>query len=392
MEIYVRSSDENRRLVKEALARLPKCDSIEPEYEIVEQWAAAGRAELLLEFAGALRGHASRRSAGKWQFGALLDHIGWVLPLAAGLAQAEASLAFARLAETASSSLSRMVASRLASAQPADVLESLFERYASKEEQVEHLACLLHEMVIREVPCPAMPAVAAFAEELRRRDHPLSWLPLVKADIETEIYLPVYHNRSSGAAIPFGPNASSERNAPVSGREPAEVCETTTSLDEDRISVCAAGWQAESNGRLEARTFAVSTVVGPKDVSPAFVERLELDSAEGKAASVRPVSASAAFAILFSAASDGGAYGGGHYGAYGRLYAWRSLAGLTGAPADATWEHVQDLAQRSFWFRFDADDVEGGSSWFCQVAWDFGLIVVRPDGRSLAVLAATDED
>jgi hypothetical protein len=29
---------------------------------------------------------------------------------------------------------------------------------------------------------------------------------------------------------------------------------------------------------------------------------------------------------------------------------------------------------------------------FYQVAWDLGLAAVRPDGRSLAVLAATDTD
>src|SRR5262249_39710491 len=43
------------------------------------------------------------------------------------------------------------------------------------------------------------------------------------------------------------------------------------------------------------------------------------------------------------------------------------------------------LATRCQWACCDA-----ASGWFYQVAWDVGLLAVRPDGRSLAVLAATD--
>jgi hypothetical protein len=35
-------------------------------------------------------------------------------------------------------------------------------------------------------------------------------------------------------------------------------------------------------------------------------------------------------------------------------------------------------------------DISLSTSWFYAVAWDLGLAVLRPDGASLAVLAATD--
>jgi hypothetical protein len=41
----------------------------------------------------------------------------------------------------------------------------------------------------------------------------------------------------------------------------------------------------------------------------------------------------------------------------------------------------------SRWYRFAPD-----TDWFEHVAWDLALVAVSPDGRRLAVLAATDTD
>jgi hypothetical protein len=90
---------------------------------------------------------------------------------------------------------------------------------------------------------------------------------------------------------------------------------------------------------------------------------------------------------LFSAASGGGAYNNGLRGAYGRLAMWQSLAGLAGAPPGAGLEEVAAVARSCLWLEFWA-----ATPWFYGVAWDLGLVAVRPDGLSLAVLAATDTD
>jgi hypothetical protein len=91
--------------------------------------------------------------------------------------------------------------------------------------------------------------------------------------------------------------------------------------------------------------------------------------------------------MLFFAASVGGVYSQGLFGAYGRLAAWRSLAGISGAAEGASAAEVGRWVQECDWFSFDAD-----TDWFEQVAWDIGLAAVRPGRQRLAVLAATDTD
>ncbi|GAA1658095.1 DUF6183 family protein [Actinoplanes couchii] len=90
---------------------------------------------------------------------------------------------------------------------------------------------------------------------------------------------------------------------------------------------------------------------------------------------------------LFGAASDGGAHSRGGFGAYGRLATWRSVAALTGAPPGATVREVAALAEDCTWVSFGPD-----SEWFNGDGWDLGFAVLSPDGRRLAVLAATDAD
>ncbi len=91
-----------------------------------------------------------------------------------------------------------------------------------------------------------------------------------------------------------------------------------------------------------------------------------------------------AWRVLFGAASAGGAYNAGARGAYGRLAAWQSLTALAGA-TPAT---VESRATACRWFAFAAPT----STWYTQIAWDRGLAALSPDGRRLAVLAATDTD
>lgn len=90
-----------------------------------------------------------------------------------------------------------------------------------------------------------------------------------------------------------------------------------------------------------------------------------------------------AMQCLLSAASHGGAYGHGEGSAWGRLQAWRSLAALAGADESGGAE----AAECCTWVMF----VDFGP-WFYDVAWDLGLVALRPDRRSLAVLAATYTD
>jgi hypothetical protein len=74
-------------------------------------------------------------------------------------------------------------------------------------------------------------------------------------------------------------------------------------------------------------------------------------------------------------------------GAYGRLAAWKSLASLVGVAETASFDEVCDAVSQSDWC-----SIESTAKWFYNVAWDFGIVCVRPDKRHIAVLAASDED
>jgi hypothetical protein len=111
-----------------------------------------------------------------------------------------------------------------------------------------------------------------------------------------------------------------------------------------------------------------------------------LAAADEQAVSVREITSRQGFGYLFSAAAMGGAYTWGEGGAYGRLAAWESASALTGCSEDDL-DLASAHAERCSWFSF-----RGKSEWFFDVAWDIGLAVLRPDRRSLAVLAAMDTD
>jgi hypothetical protein len=156
------------------------------------------------------------------------------------------------------------------------------------------------------------------------------------------------------------------------------------------MTVVVDQWVNGSNGQVEARLFEFDRPLAETDVSTPFLLSLGLDALAGEEAGelgVSVISPSNALSILFSAASTGGAYTRGRHGAYGRLDSWTSMGALVGASAGDPIENLAKQSKECLWLSVDPT-----IGWFCQVAWDFGLICVRPDRRSLAALMATDTD
>ena len=242
-------------------------------------------------------------------------------------------------------------------------------------------ACLVHELVLREEGRVAQsPKIVRWAGSTAMRSHPLGWLPLALLDVE------------QGWDKGLGDMVEPDRETMVvAGAQPLWPATDVTTVElSEALSAAVQNWADDSNGEIEAKVFNLGVPVTPATIATAL-PALELECLEPGTIpfrlAVSDSSARVAWWVLFHAALDGSAYGRGRYGAYSRLYAWRSLAALAGAAEDAGPEEVAALAQQCTWYRFDAD-----SAWYTQVFWDIGLVAVRPDGRSLAVLAATDTD
>jgi hypothetical protein len=164
--------------------------------------------------------------------------------------------------------------------------------------------------------------------------------------------------------------------------------ETTTSSAAAAIATAVANWAEESNGKIEARSFMLSP---PTPSLADVLPLLDLDCLRSRGSQV-PVSilrcsAADAWGILFAASSSGGAYGGGRYAAYGRLEAWRSMAGLCGAAETASSSDVEQRIVDHQWFAFAAP-----TEWFYQEFMDIGIAALSANGECLGVLAATDTD
>jgi hypothetical protein len=228
---------------------------------------------------------------------------------------------------------------------------------------------------------------------MRSENHPLAPLPLSPLDVEAEVgaYLPRYRPQGSSWAIPS--SVSGEDPTPLSpgtACRQAAVSEATDTSCSTWMRSAVLEWEGESNGLVEARVFRSDRPLATDEVTVGLLQSLGLESLQGaseaniRAERVRP---QGAFNLLFSAASTGGAYSRGLVGAYGRLAAWQSMAGLAGASDLEGIEGIAHVSRRCIWVSYHAR-----SSWFYDVAWDLGLLCVRPDSMSLAVLAATDTD
>lgn len=268
------------------------------------------------------------------------------------------------------------IAGLLAYAQTPETLYTLLDRYADTPVYTETIACVVQESLFRGVGVAGHPSVERLWQRLQRDRHPLASLPLT--------LLPEEEAEEESEALPNSASNTERRAVDI-----------TTDQDRDRITAAVANWVEESNGRVAARVARLEPPASSaEDVTPALLGTLgpefdrdaEPDQPAGR--SIFQVTLSEAFAYLFSAARNGGAYNYGLGAAYGRHETWLSVAGLCGAEPDADFETVARSAAQSDWLCFDT---AGG--WFDSVrVWEIGLVALRPGGATLAALAATDTD
>ncbi|KOG08086.1 MULTISPECIES: DUF6183 family protein [Streptomyces] len=371
--------------IQKIVAELPGLTDVTGVNAIVDERVARGEAAFAADLGIALS--AARKAAGPsaWQYEAVLDHLLRLLATTPGPGNAAQALRLVASAFDSSGKGARYPASLLATGHTAEDLAPAFTGSASDELR----SCLLQELVLRGAPVAQNPAIATWAAAPERLGHPLSWLPLTLSGIESEAALPSHGVGSSGWATPYGP--SSHRSAAAArGTVTTGVVDTTSPAQAAAMAAAVATWTDESNGRVEARVFDLTEPLDAEAI-PGALLTLGLECLAGveKSSGLSGImrTPAEAWRVLFAAASTGGAYGYGAFGAYGRLATWRSMAALVGSPEDATPAEVEARALDCVWYGFDAD-----TEWFEQVAWDFGLAALSPNRRRLTVLAATDTD
>ena len=280
------------------------------------------------------------------------------------------------------------VASLLAEHHPvADLAATVFERGA-----LDHLDelrdCLFHELVLRGVDADAFPALHAWTI-VRPGWHALAWLPVHRRGIETGADFPSRSINGSSHGVPSQLPAEGRVDPPTPRTsERSALRDMATTVVQESI---VAAVQAGEWGNHGAWVFLLDEAIAPERV-PALLPTLPMPCVDGLGpedrfgVAVRPPDE--IWRLLFATASMGGMFDSGVHGGYGRLWAWRSIAGLSGAPAGASAEEVEHRARQCTWFHFEAV-----TEWFHgDIDSDYGIAALSPDRRRIAVLAATDTD
>ncbi|MEV6974410.1 DUF6183 family protein [Kitasatospora sp. NPDC093806] len=370
--------------IQKIVTELPDLRNVKGVWAVADDRVARGDAAFAADLGIALAGtYGSGEPV--WQYRNVFDHLLRLLTTTAGPGNVAQAARLVSSAEVADRKLDRYAASLLAACQEAEDLAVAFTDSASEE----LLACLVHELVLRRVVVERTPEIVGWATSRHRGQHPLGWLPLTLSELERSADLPRHSVRGRGQSIPYDPSESREL-AVLADVDVPSWEETTTEATAAAMGKAVEGWIADSNGRVEARVFELADPLEARSVPNALLgvglECLH-GVGDGAALSVAVQPPAQAWRVLFAAASTGGAYGSGSFGAYGRLAAWQSLAALAGSPEGATPDEVEARVRGCVWHGFAAD-----TKWFEQVAWDIGLAALAPGRRRLAVLAATDTD
>jgi len=383
--------------IDEIIASLATEDGLTRACQTAEAWAQAGRVPDLLTLATALEEQCDAKKAAVFE--SLVDHVEDQVALTKGKTAVDAVLALSLGDRTKTVVIPRprdlrlrAFASRLGYGQePSTFLETL-DRAGEKLEYLEILACWMHEVVLRGNDISGDARARRFHERLVKQKHPLGSMPLELLSVEREApsYMPLYGEKGLGSAIKTlekGPMSAKTVPPPADGSAvKAKRVEDAPVVD--RLATAVRPWSDASNGKIEAKLFAIEPAIDVGAVGSWLLRMLPLDSTAGVARlETQRTQADAVFGALFSAASNGGAYSAGLGGAYGRRAAWTSLAALVGEAADAEVPRIADITAECAFLTYRA---AGG--WFHDVAWDLGALCLRPDGKTIAVLAATDKD
>jgi uncharacterized protein (TIGR02996 family) len=241
----------------------------------------------------------------------------------------------------------------------------------------EEQSLFLHELVLRGRTPSRIAGALDHAAQMRARGHPLAWLPLALLAADAELL----------AYVPPVPRAADNPLGVGRVGAPAVVGSDVLEL-KSPVFAAVRGWAEESKSGLEGHVFRLDQPLDTDTAGSVWFAQLPVAAPQDPAPAtwtVNRLTASGALAALFGTASADGAHGHREAGAYARLHAWQSLGALAGCAPDVPAEDVAAVVDRCEWFTF------GGVPWFHR-SFVLGLICVRPDRLSVALLAVTDKD
>ena len=369
--------------IETIVGRLGAASDVSDVYATINEWSKAGRSNELV----ALWRAVEDQTDGTWTYDAVADHVEEVLTASSNLGPLFEILALLRVnsVQTAPNQRIAIAASRLGHARSKEAFLSSLR----SGQHTEVVAAWMHELVLRGVELASEPEVLAFHRSL---EGPLGSMPLTLLPLEREApsYMPLFGDHAieeAVASLEQGP--TSARTVPPPADHAAPVA--TLHLDEEvthRLGAAFLPWTSGPKGRIETKVFDLAPSIPLAHAGRWLLRALPLESMQDASdAVIGRGEPEAVWGRLFAAGANGAASTWGLGGAFGRRAAWTSFGALVGAAADASPGTISDLARRCSFLLFGAS-----GPWFHDVAWDVGVLALRADGVSVAVIAASDAD
>jgi hypothetical protein len=176
-----------------------------------------------------------------------------------------------------------------------------------------------------------------------------------------------------------------DRVEPQSGGAVLEVMEVMEIPDREGMLSALAYWLANANGKADVRLYKSEKVIDPQQLGPDTLRALGIESASTNPV-IRSLDAHFAYSLVFEK-SVHGPYSKVVSSAQCRFLAWETLSAVAGVDRNAPYEIRNRVISDTVWFTF----IDAGG-WFYLDSWDVGLVALRPDRKTLVVLAATDTE
>lgn len=282
------------------------------------------------------------------------------------------------------------IASEIASTHSPDETRALILRHLADRKFLPVITPLIQESVARGADYETVEPIAAYWRKLRADKEPLAWLPLHRTEMERATTFPHYHLGGKSFGMDTSSTQGKLEKKPAAPIRTAPFNTMLLDWNEEAAARCLRSWTKQSNGKVEAKLFDTTTPISANDITAKQLLKMQLDCLAGATeenVKLDAVTPEKVFSILFSTASNGGAYSHGEYGAIGRLATWQSVSAMVGFGADSSFDEVHKAATQCHWY-----SMASTAKWFNNIAWDFGVVCLREDERHIAVLAATDED